>query len=272
MAAPGMSLQHPSQYLSTPAFPPERNLGPVSSHLSPPLPQMWNTNTNNLLPVSMGVSILDILCKFICILCGLYVCLLSLSMMSLGFIPIVACYRDFIAFHGWVMFISSWIFELFPCFGYYEQCYCKYAHTNFQTNMFSCLWGRYPGVTQLSHMVAWSTEISHLKGCQMACHSDGTTHIHNPPLTAVQDFLISISSSLLPPASLLSWSLGEPWSTIVLWFSFALPSLLMMLGKLLCVYWPPRQVLKNCLFCEVAQQLRVLVLFLEDPGSIHSGS
>lgn len=170
------------------------------------------------------------------------------------------------------MFISSWIFELFPCFGYYEQCYCKYAHTNFQTNMFSCLWGRYPGVTQLSHMVAWSTEISHLKGCQMACHSDGTTRIHNPPLTAVQDFLISISSSLLPPASLLSWSLGEPWSTIVLWFSFALPSLLMMLGKLLCVYWPPRQVLKNCLFCEVAQQLRVLVLFLEEQGSIRSGS
>lgn len=91
MAAPGMSLQHPSQYLSTPAFPPERNLGPMSSHLSPPLPQMWNTN--NLLPVSMGVSILDILRKFICILCGLYVCLLSLSMMPLGFIHIVVCIR-----------------------------------------------------------------------------------------------------------------------------------------------------------------------------------
>lgn len=92
--------------------------------------------------------------------------------------------------------------------------------------MFSCLWGRNPEVAQLSHMVAWSMEISHLKGCRIAFLSDGTTRIHNPPLTAVQGFLISISSSLLPPAILLSW----PWSTIVLWFSFAFPSLLMMLG------------------------------------------
>lgn len=78
----------------------------------------------------------------------------------------------------------------------------------------------------------------------MAFHSDRTTHIHSLPLTAVQDFLISISSSLpllANPCILVLWVAVKSYCAVVfICISFIANDAL--------YYGPPRQVLKNCLF------------------------
>lgn len=200
MAAPGMSLQNPSQYLSTPEFPLKRKKPCTNEQ---PLVI--------LLSLRSGIPTVYFLGPWVCLFWTFYIscaCLLSLSIMSLGFFHIVACIRTSFLLVAGLLFVSSWMFKLFPSFGYLEQYYCEYSHTNFYTNTFFMPLGQIlrSGTTKSRGSLVHEYPTSKVL-------PDGFPQWQNrshtqPALTAGQDFLIPISSSLLLPPAFSSWSFG----------------------------------------------------------------
>lgn len=139
--------------------------------------------------------------------------LLSLSIVSLGSISIVACIKSSFLF---LAELHSSCFHLLATS--LEQCYCEYSHTNFDTNMSLCLWGRPRRNTTELH--GSLVHVCLLPEEQPDGFSQWQNHSHTQPApnsgARFPDFHICIPASSYQPLLVLLWLR----ITIELWFLF----------------------------------------------------